>query len=140
LSLLPNPAHLEAVNPVSMGKTRSQLQVMQDGAFSPYDKNKPFGSSALNIQLHGDAAITGQGIVQECLMMTGLPHFDIGGTIHMVVNNQLGSTTPANRSRRSEYCTDLAKSIGAPVFHVNGDDPEVRSRISDAKFELNNPF
>jgi probable 2-oxoglutarate dehydrogenase E1 component DHKTD1 len=139
VSLLPNPAHLEAVNPVSMGKTRSQLQAMQDGAFSS-DSNKPFGTSALNIQLHGDAAFTGQGIVQECLMMSGLPHFDIGGTIHLIINNQLGSTTPANRGRRTEYCTDLAKSIGAPVFHVNGDDPEALTLVTRLALEYRNKF
>jgi probable 2-oxoglutarate dehydrogenase E1 component DHKTD1 len=137
--MLHNPSHLEAVNPVSMGKTRSQQQTACDGAFNP-DRDEAFGTSVINVQLHGDAAFPGQGINQEMMMMSGLPHFDIGGTIHMVVNNQIGYTTPADRGRITDYSTDLAKSINAPVFHVNGDDPEVRSRISDAKFELKNPF
>lgn len=76
-------------------------------------------------QVHGDAAYTGQGINQECLALSAAPHFEIGGTIHMVVNNQLGFTTPASRGRSSRYCTDLAKFIAAPVLHVNGDEPEV---------------
>lgn len=77
------------------------------------------------LQLHGDAAFAGQGINQEMLMMAGTPHFDVGGTIHMIVNNQIGFTTPAERGKISRYNSDLAKSILAPVFHVNGDDPEV---------------
>lgn len=77
------------------------------------------------MQLHGDAAFAGQGINQEMLMMAGTPHFDVGGTIHMIVNNQIGFTTPAERGKISRYNSDLAKSILAPVFHVNGDDPEV---------------
>lgn len=84
-----------------------------------------FGHAALiGQQLHGDAAFAGQGINQEMLMMSGVPHFDVGGTIHMVVNNQVGFTTPGNRGRTTTYCTDLAKMISAPVIHVNGDDPE----------------
>lgn len=76
-------------------------------------------------KVHGDAAFSGQGINQECLAISGAPHFEIGGSIHLVINNQLGFTTPAERGRSSRYCTDLAKSIAAPVLHVNGDYPEV---------------
>lgn len=79
-----------------------------------------------SLKLHGDAAFAGQGINQEMLMMAGTPHFDVGGTIHMIVNNQIGFTTPAERGKISRYNSDLAKSILAPVFHVNGDDPEVK--------------
>lgn len=79
----------------------------------------------LNFKIHGDAAFTGQGVNQECLSLSAAPHFEIGGTIHLIVNNQLGFTTPAKRGRSSRYCTDLAKSIAAPVIHVNADDPEV---------------
>lgn len=79
-----------------------------------------------SLKLHGDAAFAGQGINQEMLMMAGTPHFDVGGTIHMIVNNQIGFTTPAERGKVSRYNSDLAKSILAPVFHVNGDDPEVK--------------
>lgn len=87
-SMLHNPSHLEAVNPVSMGKTRSKQQSFRDGAFGD-DESKDFSSSILNLQLHGDAAFPGQGVNQECLFMAGTPHFDIGGTIHMIVNNQV---------------------------------------------------
>lgn len=75
--------------------------------------------------MHGDAAYAGQGINQESLALSGVPHFEIGGTIHLVVNNQLGFTTPPARGRSSRYCTDIAKSISAPIIHVNGDAPEV---------------
>lgn len=84
-----------------------------------------FVPSQIGHQLHGDAAFAGQGINQEMLMMSGVPHFDVGGTIHMVVNNQVGFTTPGDRGRTTAYCTDLAKMINAPVIHVNGDDPEI---------------
>ncbi|XP_059615190.1 probable 2-oxoglutarate dehydrogenase E1 component DHKTD1 homolog, mitochondrial [Phlebotomus argentipes] len=137
--MLHNPSHLEAVNPVSMGKTRSQQQSLKDGAFGE-DEAKDFSSAALNIQLHGDAAFPGQGVNQECLFMTGTPHFDIGGTIHMVVNNQVGFTTPGDRGRSSNYCTDLAKSIDAPVFHVNVDDPEALALITELAFEYQREF
>lgn len=108
-----------------MGKTRSKQQTIRDGSYSD-DAEKEFSTSVLNIQLHGDAAFTGQGVNQECLMMANVPHFEIGGTIHMIVNNQVGFTTPGDRGRSSLHATDLAKSIQAPVIHVNGDDPEVK--------------
>jgi probable 2-oxoglutarate dehydrogenase E1 component DHKTD1 len=137
--MLHNPSHLEAVNPVSMGKTRSQQQTAGDGAFNP-NRDEPFGTSVINVQLHGDAAFAGQGINQECLMMAGLPHFDVGGTIHMVVNNQIGYTTPAERGRCTDYSTDLAKCIDAPVFHVNGDDPEALTLVTRLAFDYRKQF
>jgi probable 2-oxoglutarate dehydrogenase E1 component DHKTD1 len=76
-------------------------------------------------QVHGDAAFAGQGVNQETLELSRVPHFEVGGSVHLVVNNQLGFTTPADRGRSSRYCTDLAKIISAPVVHVNGDFPEV---------------
>lgn len=76
-------------------------------------------------KVHGDAAFSGQGINQECLALSGTPHFEVGGSIHLIVNNQLGFTTPAERGRSSRYCSDLAKTISAPILHVNGDFPEV---------------
>lgn len=75
--------------------------------------------------MHGDAAFAGQGINQETLNMTTVPHFEVGGSIHLVVNNQVGFTTPGERGRSSRYCCDLAKMVQAPVIHVNGNDPEV---------------
>lgn len=75
--------------------------------------------------MHGDAAFTGQGVNQECLELSRVPHFEIGGTLHLIVNNQVGFTTPAERGRSSRYCSDVGKMVGAPVIHVNGDYPEV---------------
>ena len=123
--MLYNPSHLEAVNPVSMGKARAKNMSL---GYSDYGSNEDrFGDKILNIQVHGDAAYIGQGVNQECLAMSSVPHFDVGGTIHFTVNNQVGFTTPSKRGRSSRYTTDLAKMINAPVIHVNGDDPEVIS-------------
>lgn len=122
--MLHNPSHLEAVNPVAMGKARSKQQSLRDGAFND-DRCKEFGSEVMSVVVHGDAAIPGQGINQECLMMAYTPNFDIGGTIHLVINNQIGYTTPSDRGRSSRHPTDIAKSINAPVVHVNSEDPEL---------------
>lgn len=121
-----------------MGKARSKQQSAGDGAFA--NGNNTFRSSVLNVQLHGDAAFSGQGINQEMLMMAGTPHFDVGGTIHMIVNNQLGFTTPGDRGRSTRYSTDLAKSIGAPVFHVNGDNPEAMASVTRLAFNYQREF
>lgn len=129
----------KAANPVSMGKTRSKQQTKAEGAFSNID-NKAFGSKVLNVILHGDAAFAGQGINQECLNMAYVPHFEIGGTIHMIVNNQVGFTTPAERGRSTDYATDLAKTIQAPVFHVNGDNPEMLALVTQLAFEYQRQF
>lgn len=137
--MLHNPSHLEAVNPVAMGKTRSKQQCLRDGAFND-DQNKEFGSDVVNVVLHGDAAISGQGINQECLMMSTTPNYDIGGTIHCVINNHVGFTTPADRGRSSRYATDIAKSINAPVIHVNGDDPELVGLVTKLAFSYQQKF
>ncbi|XP_001650884.2 probable 2-oxoglutarate dehydrogenase E1 component DHKTD1 homolog, mitochondrial [Aedes aegypti] len=137
LNMLNNPSHLEAVNPVSMGKTRAKQLSLQDG---PYQLNPSNSSKVVNIQLHGDAAFVGQGINQECLMMADVPHFDVGGSIHMIVNNQVGFTTPGERGRGTRYASDLAKSIMAPVFHVNGDDPEALTKITKLAFAYQQKF
>lgn len=139
LTMLHNPSHLEAVNPVSMGKTRSKQQSIRDGAFND-DQAKEFGSDIINVQLHGDAAIAGQGINQECLMMAFTPNFDIGGSIHVVINNHVGFTTPGDRGRSSRYCTDIAKSINAPVIHVNSDDPELVGLVTKLAFDYQREF
>lgn len=90
--------------------------------------------------MHGDAAFSGQGINQEMLMMSRVPHFEVGGTIHMVINNQVGFTTPGERGRSTKYCTDLAKCILAPVFHVNGDDPEAMDIVTRLAFAYQQKF
>lgn len=138
-SLLNNPSHLEAVNPVSMGKARSKQLQLKEGDYS-LDGNSRMGDKVLNIQIHGDAAFTGQGVNQETLMLSQAPHFDIGGSIHIVVNNQVGFTLPASRGRSCTYVTDLAKSISAPVIHVNGDHPELMVKATNIAFEYQRKF
>lgn len=114
LSLCPNPSHLEAVDPVVEGLVRSKIDMKYDG-----DKSK-----IAPILIHGDAAIAGQGIVYEVAQMSKLEGYSTGGTIHLVINNQIGFTTNFKDARSSTYCTDLAKVTLSPVFHVNGDDVE----------------
>lgn len=114
LKLMPNPSHLEAVNPVVVGFARAKADVMYQ---SEFDRILP-------ILIHGDASVAGQGIVYEVLQMSYLKGYYTGGTIHYVINNQIGFTTDFDDARSSDYCTSLAAAVQAPVFHVNGDDPE----------------
>ena len=114
LSLLPNPSHLEAVDPVVLGKVRASQTIRGDKQ----------GDTVLPMLLHGDAAFAGQGVVWECLSFSGLPGYATGGTIHFIINNQVGFTTSPQFARSSPYPSDVAKGIQAPILHVNGDDPE----------------
>ncbi len=114
LKLLPNPSHLEAVDPVMVGYARAKADILYE---HDYDRILP-------IMIHGDAAVAGQGIVYEVLQMSGLRGYDSGGSIHFVINNQIGFTTSFEDARTSTYSTSVANSIQAPTFHVNGDDPE----------------
>lgn len=114
LKLMPNPSHLEAVDPVVVGFSRAKADVMYH---SEFDRILP-------ILIHGDASIAGQGVVYEVLQMSYLKGYFTGGTIHFVINNQIGFTTDFDDARSSDYCTSLAAAIQAPVLHVNGDDPE----------------
>lgn len=114
LKLMPNPSHLEAVDPVVLGFSRAKADVMYG---SQYD-------SILPVLIHGDASIAGQGIVYEILQMSGLHGYSTGGTLHFVINNQIGFTTNFEDARSADYCTSLAAMVQAPVMHVNGDDPE----------------
>ncbi|KAK9892284.1 hypothetical protein WA026_019091 [Henosepilachna vigintioctopunctata] len=137
VTVLKNPSHLEAVNPVSMGKTRAKQMLKRDGDYAAHGR---LSDKILNLQVHGDAAFIGQGVNQETLNMCRTPHFEVGGTIHMVTNNQLGFTTPAERGRSSRYCTDLAKMISAPIIHVNGDYPELVLKATRLVFEYQRKF
>ncbi|KDN44708.1 dehydrogenase E1 and transketolase domain-containing protein 1 [Tilletiaria anomala UBC 951] len=124
ICMLQNPSHLEAVNPVAMGKARARQTF---GKLSASDSDKGvarLGDDVLCVQIHGDAAMSGQGIVMESLGLSELPHYNVGGSIHLVVNNNIGYTTPSTAARSSLYASDIAKMIGAPVLHVNGDHPE----------------
>tara|TARA_X000001036_G_scaffold402528_1_gene408389 strand:- start:687 stop:3581 length:2895 start_codon:yes stop_codon:yes gene_type:complete len=114
ISLTDNPSHLEAVNPVVLGQVRAKQ-------FFHRDKER---KKVIPVLMHGDAAFAGQGIVAECFAMSGLPGHNIGGTIHIIVNNQIGFTTAPRFARSSPYPSDVAKIAQAPIFHVNGDDPE----------------
>ncbi|GAB4477176.1 MAG: 2-oxoglutarate dehydrogenase E1 component [Erythrobacter tepidarius] len=115
MSLVPNPSHLEAVNPVVLGKTRAQQAIRDDL------KTK---TQVLPVLIHGDAAFAGQGVVWESLSLSGVPGYDTGGCVHFIINNQIGFTTSPKFARSSPYPSDVAKGVMAPILHVNGDDPE----------------
>lgn len=130
LKLAPNPSHLEAVNPLVEGFCRARADAHYEG---DYDKILP-------ILIHGDAAVAGQGIVYEVTQMAKLRGYETGGTIHFVINNQVGFTTDFEDARSAIYCTDVAKIIDAPVFHVNGDDPEAVVFVSRMAAEFRQQF
>ena len=130
VSLAANPSHLEAVNPVLEGIVRAK----QDRLGNP--ENYPI----VPVLIHGDAAFAGQGVVPETLQMSQLEGYKVGGTIHIIVNNQVGFTTLPKDSRSTTYSTDIAKAIQAPIFHVNGDDPEAVVRVSRLAFEYRQEF
>ena len=131
LSLQPNPSHLEVVAPVVIGRVRAKQNQHND----TNDR-----SSVLGIVLHGDAAFAGQGVVAETFDFSGLRGYRTGGTIHIVVNNQIGFTTSPNYSRSSPYCTDVAKMVMAPIMHINGDDPEAVIHASRIATEFRQKF
>ena len=130
LSLTANPSHLEAVNPVVLGKARAKTD----------QKNDHDRTSVIPILLHGDAAFAGQGVVAECFALSGLRGHRTGGTIHIVVNNQIGFTTAPHFSRSSPYPTDNALVVEAPIFHVNGDDPEAVVHAAKVATEFRQKF
>lgn len=114
LSLMPNPSHLEFVNPVVAGKVRARQMMLND------QEHK----HVLGVMIHGDAAFAGQGVVAETFLLANLEGYKTGGTIHFIINNQIGFTASPHMLKSSNYCSDFAKTIDAPIFHVNGDDPE----------------
>ncbi|KAF8680807.1 hypothetical protein HU200_045544 [Digitaria exilis] len=130
LSLVANPSHLEAVDPVVIGKTRAKQFYSNDA-----DRTKNMG-----ILIHGDGSFAGQGVVYETLHLSALPNYTTGGTIHIVVNNQVAFTTDPRAGRSSQYCTDVAKALNAPIFHVNGDDLEAVVRVCELAAEWRQTF
>ncbi|WP_137874853.1 multifunctional oxoglutarate decarboxylase/oxoglutarate dehydrogenase thiamine pyrophosphate-binding subunit/dihydrolipoyllysine-residue succinyltransferase subunit, partial [Rhodococcus sp. Q] len=131
VSLTANPSHLEAVDPVLEGLVRAKQDILDKGEG---------GFTVLPLMLHGDAAFAGQGVVAETLNLSLLRGYRTGGTVHIVVNNQVGFTTAPEHSRSSEYCTDVAKMIAAPVFHVNGDDPEACVWVAQLAVDFRQKF
>jgi 2-oxoglutarate decarboxylase len=130
VSVAANPSHLEAVDPVLEGIARAKQDVLNRGNEYP----------VLPLLVHGDAAFAGQGVVAETLNLSQLRGYRTGGTIHLVVNNQVGFTTSPGSSRSSLYCTDVARMVQAPIFHVNGDDPEACIRVARLAFEYRQAF
>ncbi|CAN5628625.1 multifunctional oxoglutarate decarboxylase/oxoglutarate dehydrogenase thiamine pyrophosphate-binding subunit/dihydrolipoyllysine-residue succinyltransferase subunit [soil metagenome] len=131
VELTANPSHLEAVNPVLEGIVRAKQDILDKGED---------GFTVLPLLMHGDAAFAGQGVVAETLNLSQLRGYRTGGTIHVVVNNQVGFTTSPSQSRSSLYCTDIARLIAAPIFHVNGDDPEACVRVAKLAVEYRRQF
>ncbi len=131
MSLVPNPSHLEAVDPVVLGKVRAQQVMRQDDA-----KHE----QVLPVLIHGDAAFAGQGIVWETLSFSGIRGYNTGGCIHFVINNQIGFTTSPQFARSSPYPSDVAKGVQAPIFHVNGDDPEAVTYACKMAIEFRQHF
>ena len=124
--LAPNPSHLEAVNSVVEGMARARQRIIGDAE----TRNR-----VLPILIHGDAAFAGQGAVAEVLNFSQLPGYRTGGTIHIIINNQIGFTTMPSDARSSAYCTDVAKMIDAPIFHVNGDSPLEVAYVTELAME-----
>jgi len=133
VSLVANPSHLEAVDPVLEGLVRAKQDIADKG-------DGPEGFAVVPMMMHGDAAFAGQGVVAETLNLALLRGYRTGGTIHIIVNNQIGFTTSPQDSRSSEYCTDVAKMVGAPIFHVNGDDPEAAAWVGRMAVDFRQAF
>jgi 2-oxoglutarate dehydrogenase E1 component len=129
LELAANPSHLEAVDPVVVGMARAYM-----------DQADRDDYPVLPLLLHGDAAFAGQGVVAETLNLSQIKGYKVGGTIHLIINNQLGYTTAPHQSRSSEYSTDVAKAVQAPIFHVNADDPEACVRVAELAFDYRQRF
>jgi 2-oxoglutarate dehydrogenase E1 component len=130
LSLCFNPSHLEYVNPVALGRVRAKQDRMGDVS----------RSRKCAILIHGDAAIAGEGVVQESFNLSQLPAYATGGTVHVVVNNQIGFTTPPSEARSSTYATDIAKMLQTPIFHVNGEDPEAVAQVVQLAMDFRRTF
>ena len=131
IRLAANPSHLEIVDPVVEGKARARQRILEDT-----EKRK----KVLPLLIHGDAAFAGQGVVAEVLNLSQLPGYETGGTLHVIVNNQIGFTTLPDDARSTMYCTDVAKMTEAPIFHVNGDDPIAIEFVAKLALEFRQKF
>ncbi len=142
VTMASNPSHLEAVDPVVVGMARAKQDALggEQGSGRRFEKGLGTPFPILPILLHGDAAFAGQGVVAETLNLSGLAGYRTGGTIHIVINNQLGFTTAPEAARTSVYPTDVAKMVQAPIFHVNGDDPEACLRAARLAFGFRQAF
>ncbi len=130
LSLAFNPSHLEFVNPVVLGRMRAKMDRIGDTS----------RRKGLAIVIHGDAAFAGEGVVQETFNLSGLSAYSTGGSIHIVVNNQIGFTTPPSEGRSTSYCTDVAKMLQSPIFHVNGENPEAVAQVVRLALDFRHEF
>jgi 2-oxoglutarate dehydrogenase E1 component len=130
VELAANPSHLEAVDPIVLGMVRAHQDQIEPPGSYPW----------LSVLVHGDAAFAGQGVVAECLAMSDIQGYRVGGTIHLIINNQIGFTTSPQFARSSPYCTDMAKMLQSPIFHVNGDDPEACVRVARLAWEYREHF
>ena len=130
VSVSPNPSHLEAVDPVVEGIVRPKQDRLGDTA----------RERVIPVLIHGDAAFAGQGVVAETLNLSQLDGYSTGGTIHLIINNQIGFTTLPDESRSTPYSTDIARGVQAPIFHVNGDDPEAAIRVVQIAFDYRQQF
>jgi 2-oxoglutarate dehydrogenase E1 component len=130
MTLAANPSHLEAVDPVVLGRARAKQSFLND-------TNR---TRVMPILIHGDAAFAGQGVVAELLNMASLPGYDVGGTLHLIINNQIGFTTSPESARSTEYCTDVARMVQSPILHVNGEDPERAIRAVQLAVEYRQQF
>src|SRR5256885_8527010 len=130
VSVSPNPSHLEAVDPVVEGIVRPKQDRLGDTE----------RERVIPVLIHGDAAFAGQGVVAETLNLSQLDGYSTGGTIHLIINNQIGFTTLPDESRSTPYSTDVARAVQAPIFHVNGDDPEAAIRVAQMAFDYRQQF
>jgi 2-oxoglutarate dehydrogenase E1 component len=142
IAMASNPSHLEAVDPVVVGMARAKQDALggERGSGPDFEEGAGEPFPVLSILLHGDAAFAGQGVVAETLNLSGLAGYRTGGTVHIVINNQLGFTTAPEAARTSVYPTDVAKMVQAPIFHVNGDDPEACARAARLAFGFRQTF
>lgn len=142
LTLLPNPSHLEVVSPVVCGYVRGKLLRQRSGPYNQFGSKQKNEYCFLPLQIHGDASFSGQGIIMETLALANAQHYTVGGSIHLVINNQIGYTTPGrmHQGRSSLYCTDPVKMIHSPVIHVNGDYPELVAQAARLALDYQQTF